>query len=896
MVDIGVMAQTCSKCSRANPAEAVYCYFDGMVLGGHGRNGGPVSVSTQPFHSQFVFPSGRQCRNFDELALACQENWCEARDLLQQGYLQSFLGTLGRADLALAAREAARFPDKDRGLDQLLTKLPSHVLDAPKLRVEPLEVSLGTMQPGQERQLQLHLHNQGMRLLYGTIASEDCPWLALGDAQASPQKVFQFDSEMIIPVHVRGKQLRAGNKPLEGKLLVESNGGTAVVVVRVEVPVKPFPDGVLAGAKSPRQIAEKAKAHPKEAAVLFEKGAVADWYKENGWTYPVQGPAASGLGAVQQFFEALGLTPPPRVTISERSVGLRGDPGQSLRHVLRMESQERRPVYAHGTSNQPWLEVGRPNLNGRHASISLSIPSVPNKPGETLNAKVLVQANGNQRFVVPITLVIGGTPVGGGSVFSFVDPEPAAVTVFPETVFPEAVPVAAASVPVAAPAAAFDGIPAAQPSRYRSHGPSWVHAVPLLLLFLVLAGVVAWDVLRKPADQQQGGTPPPSPAGEDDLDPWVFHVTDSEPKLDVEFSDRMRFGVMMHGVPDPRPEYHDKSKRLTYEEQGLSNNTIVKIDGSEYYFGTTTPTSKWVKKKVKIDKKGRHGWVSIMDFNREKVRVTQHVEIVPGSTGLLDTLLIYYTIENRSDAPHKVGIRVMMDTYIGANDGVPFTIPGEKGFLDTMREFSQKEIPDYIEAIEKPDDPKDHGTVARMGLKVSLPKVDLEPIERMLICRWPGNKETGWDWEPTAMNDPPDKAKDSCVALYWAYRNMNAEETRRMAFTYGLGDISIGGVSLGGGLAISVPNSVRADSEFVATAYVYNAKDDQKVKLILPDTGLTLAEGETAEKTIETPGKRTQVFWKLRAGKAGKYKLEAASGRVKAPPRQVNVNSSSIFD
>src|SRR5262245_32545766 len=107
------MAQNCTQCSRVNPPEAVYCYFDGIALPGHGRNGGPVSVATQPFINAFVFPSGRTCRNFDELALACHENWREARDLLQQGHLLSFLGSLGRADLALAAREAAKSSDRD---------------------------------------------------------------------------------------------------------------------------------------------------------------------------------------------------------------------------------------------------------------------------------------------------------------------------------------------------------------------------------------------------------------------------------------------------------------------------------------------------------------------------------------------------------------------------------------------------------------------------------------------------------------------------------------------------------------------------------------------------------------------------------------------------------------
>ena len=75
--------------------------------------------------------------------------------------------------------------------------------------------------------------------------------------------------------------------------------------------------------------------------------------------------------------------------------------------------------------------------------------------------------------------------------------------------------------------------------------------------------------------------------------------------------------------------------------------------------------------------------------------------------------------------PHKVGLRVMLDTFIGANDGVPFTIPGKPGFVDTKADFGEKQIPDYIEAVENPDDPKNPGTVARLGLTdLQLPSVD----------------------------------------------------------------------------------------------------------------------------------------------------------------------------
>jgi hypothetical protein len=321
------MVQTCSKCSRANPTEAVYCYYDGFVLEGHARNGGPLAVGTQSFANPFVFPTGRQCRSFDELAKACQDEWEAARDLLQQGYLENFLGGLGRVDLALAAKEAARFPDHDRGLDQLLGKLPTDVLAEPQLRIEIQEVNLGVLEPGATRDFTIHLENLGQRLLYGTATcTGKINWLSLGEGGTN-QKHFEFTHELLLPVFVVGERLRASNKPLECIVEVESNGGSFLITVRAEVPVKPFPPGLFAGAKTPRQVAEKAKANPKEAAVLFENGAVAEWYKMNGWTYPVQGPAASGLGAVQQFFA--------------------GAQGGDQHHADRLAGQPRRPAPLH---------------------------------------------------------------------------------------------------------------------------------------------------------------------------------------------------------------------------------------------------------------------------------------------------------------------------------------------------------------------------------------------------------------------------------------------------------------------------------------------------------------------------------------------------------------------
>src|SRR6516162_1858693 len=160
------MALVCAQCSRVNPPEAAYCYHDGAALAG--RAGGPINPGAAAFPSPFVFPNGQSCRNFDQLAMTCQQNWAAALDLLKQGFLATFFGGLGRVDLAVAAQEAAKFPDPDRGLDQLIGKLPTQVVEAPKLQVEPREINLGRLAMGADRTIELHLRNTGMRLLYGS--------------------------------------------------------------------------------------------------------------------------------------------------------------------------------------------------------------------------------------------------------------------------------------------------------------------------------------------------------------------------------------------------------------------------------------------------------------------------------------------------------------------------------------------------------------------------------------------------------------------------------------------------------------------------------------------------------------------------------------------------------
>ena len=120
---------------------------------------------------------------------------------------------------------------------------------------------------------------------------------------------------------------------------------------------------------------------------------------------------------------------------------------------------------------------------------------------------------------------------------------------------------------------------------------------------------------------------------------------------------------------------------------------------------------------------------------RGKLRVTQRVEIVAGeSTYRLDTCQVRYTLENLDDRPHNAGIRFLLDTFIGANDGVPFTIPGHAGLCATQMEFdTANPLPDFIQAQEY-DDLANPGTVAHLQFRLG---GAIEAPSRVILGGWP---------------------------------------------------------------------------------------------------------------------------------------------------------------
>jgi hypothetical protein len=294
--------------------------------------------------------------------------------------------------------------------------------------------------------------------------------------------------------------------------------------------------------------------------------------------------------------------------------------------------------------------------------------------------------------------------------------------------------------------------------------------------------------------------------------------------------------IMLFGHPDP-----------------WSSATTIRVDGVDHWnyskntFGTViTPPSD-------VDAVTNE---SVWDIDG-KVKVTENLKIIKGDSGNDDTLQIAYTALNQDTVAHDVGVRVMLDTMLGDNDGAPFRIP-EVGEVTMETEFTGANVPLYWEAFESltnGDSAKARGTL--------LNSEDMPT--RIVFADWTRINDTPWDFtiDPTNL-----VTGDSAVGVYWEPVSVQPGQSITRTTFYGLSGMAVNGnVALSMPGALTVENGSYMPNPFPVTAYVSNsgtlAMTGVTATLTLP-AGLTLESGNLTQ-TIGTVavGDSQQISWSV---------------------------------
>jgi hypothetical protein len=229
------------------------------------------------------------------------------------------------------------------------------------------------------------------------------------------------------------------------------------------------------------------------------------------------------------------------------------------------------------------------------------------------------------------------------------------------------------------------------------------------------------------------------------------------------------------------------------------------------------------------------------------------------ATNTYDTLRIEYILENTDISPHQAGARIMIDTLIGNNDGVPFSVPTISGITDRATDLTGSKIPDFIQVLENANLTKP-GVIVNLTLRGG----EATPPERVLITGWYGGNMP-WDFLADAGGVGASLRQDSAIGLFYPTQELRPGEKRSIVAFYGLGKVSTSDPKNPDlGLSISSPR-VQVGTSFWVIARISNPKSGQRVQLHLPPE-LQVVEGDITQNVEPAAGANfTTRSWLVKA-------------------------------
>ncbi|MBO8140991.1 MAG: cellulosome anchor protein [Firmicutes bacterium] len=336
--------------------------------------------------------------------------------------------------------------------------------------------------------------------------------------------------------------------------------------------------------------------------------------------------------------------------------------------------------------------------------------------------------------------------------------------------------------------------------------------------------------------------------------------------------DTGRFSVNTTGG-DPERE-GDERMPLIYGTENppgpWTSYTTVRIDGRDYVFGGQTGkrAGRTGQYGQMVEPPTFHEGREIRTaFRMGDILVTQVISIAKGiTTGNPDTARIEYVVANEGSQTRTVGLRIMLDTMLGANDGAPFQVSGQA--LTADHGFRHEAIPDYFQAFDSLANPR----VVSQG---TLRAFDTTVPDEVYFSNWGSLADGIWDFDFSPGRDFTRVGEgfelDSAVALYWDPAPLDPGQSRRYVIYYGLGGITIapGQLSLGVTSPASVEGHYDEPVVFEVRAYVENTGDwiarDAVVRL--ENLGpLQLVQGSPQVSLGDlAPRASRQVSWRVAA-------------------------------
>lgn len=328
-----------------------------------------------------------------------------------------------------------------------------------------------------------------------------------------------------------------------------------------------------------------------------------------------------------------------------------------------------------------------------------------------------------------------------------------------------------------------------------------------------------------------------------------------------------QYGLFTTGGNPENP--NDDNKNLLFGSGGTSYTTI-RINGVDHRF--TPDTVKRYDNKI----------IGTKQYG--DIVVSQHIGIISNQyTNREDVVEFFYTVENLSDTPHNVGVRIMFDTQLGNNDHAPFRLP-TTGDIASETDLRGEYIPEFWQAFDSLTNPS---IVAQGTLNIDKASTP----DRVRFTNWGAATGNPWDYYRAEGS----YNGDSAVCLYWEEELVTKEDVLSCKTYYGLSALQQDlrpplAVALTGATKLEVIENKDGKEEyspnpFTVTAYIQNigtgAAVNSEVKINLPK-GMEIIEGTELVELGDIPvgTKQHQVSWKVKVHPSSVDKVEKYSVSV----------------
>jgi hypothetical protein len=281
-------------------------------------------------------------------------------------------------------------------------------------------------------------------------------------------------------------------------------------------------------------------------------------------------------------------------------------------------------------------------------------------------------------------------------------------------------------------------------------------------------------------------------------------------------------------------------------------------------------------------KKDRSGFVSVCQIGN--VTITQEVEVVPSKAKdgkrRRDSAMVRYLVENKDSHPHKVGIRIVMNPFLGRAQGNLFAAPNQPNKILDGVELKDKMVPNYLQVLQRPN-LKNPGAVAYMTYNFGRA---FDRPDRVVLTGQRGAFVNAWEMRVIKSMG------FTTMGFYWDPKEIKAGGKRHLAYAFGNG---IAQSPEGDGLVAMVfGGSFEPGKMFTLTAYVQDPAPGQTLTLELPK-GMQRIEGKERQPVPEVDEDgNAMVLWKGRVQSTGRFPLRIHSSTGATQTKIITVSKA----